>query len=56
MAEEIQSFAYKYCLSSMAATVAETGKIVFHIELIESLKFFGRKVLLRFYDLSSRRL
>lgn len=24
MAEEIQSFAYKYCLSSMAATVAET--------------------------------
>lgn len=56
MAEEIQSFAYKYCLSSMAATVAETGNFVFHIELIESLKFFGYKVLLRFFDLSSRRL
>ena len=26
MAEGINSFAYKYCLSSLAATVAETGK------------------------------
>lgn len=25
MAEGINSFAYKYCLSSLAATVAETG-------------------------------
>ena len=28
MAEEINSFLYKYCLSSLAATVAETGNII----------------------------
>ena len=28
MAEGINSFAYKYCLSSLAATVAETGESV----------------------------
>lgn len=33
MAEGINSFAYKYCLSSLAATVAETGK--------STIKIFG---------------